>query len=160
MLITLTKKKTQKKSSFHKLEVINITVHSNLCSLSFYTNKEIIKKINLIYMKVEAKNGFISIIHGVNKVNLIINENFFDLVCKHINEHPENIQKNIASLNVQLNKKTCDTPGQFYSLIQAITMQGINIREITSAFHEAMFYVDQTDVKLAFDTLYNCFCRT
>lgn len=158
-LSRLERTRSKRKNSFQKIEVVDITIHSNLCSVSFYASKEVFDKIHLIYSKVNAVNGFISMIHGVNEINLIIDEKFFDLVGEHIKERARNVQKKIASLNVHLNEKTCNTPGQFYSLIQAISMQGINIREITSAFNDAMFYVDQADVKLAFDTLYRCFCE-
>jgi aspartokinase len=156
-LSRLQTKNIKTKSSFKKPPVVNITIHSNLCSISFFTNKPLFDKINQLYNQVKSRNGYISVIQGVNETNLIIDENFFELVGELIKDRPKNIHRDIASLNIQLDEKVYDTPGQFYFLVQAISFQGINIREISSAFSEVIFYLDQADIKLAFDTIYNSF---
>jgi hypothetical protein len=106
---------------------------------------------------VREARGYISIIQGVYETNVIIDEICFHLVDKHVKDKPKNIRRNIASLNIQIAEHAYETPGQFYCLVQAISLQGINIFEITSAFSEMIFYLDQKDVKLAFDTIYNYF---
>ena len=157
MSLSRLQKRNVKKSNFQKPQVINITIHSNLCSVSFFSNKPLFDKINQLYNQVKDRNGYISIIQGINETNLIIDENFFELAGQLITDRPKHVCHHIASLNIQLDEKVYDTPGQFYSLVQAVSFQGINIREITSAFCEVIFYLDQADIKLAFDTIYNCF---
>jgi hypothetical protein len=159
-LSRLQSKMVKKKNSYQKQKVVDVTIHSNLCSVTYYAGKEVFEKINGVYTKIKSQNGFISIIHGVRRITLIIEEKNFSMLGEHIKETPINVKNKIASVNIQLDENTADSPGQFFSLIQVITLQGINIREITSAFYDVMVFVDQVNVKLTFDTIYRYFCES
>jgi len=139
------------------LPIINTTIHSNLCSVAFFSDHELFEKINMIAQKIKDKRGYISIIQGINETNIIMDETFLPLVDKYIDDKPKNVCTNIASLNIKVKEEAYKTPGQFYYLVQAITLQGLNIYEISSAFSEVIFYLDQKDIKLAFDIIYNNF---
>ncbi len=159
MCLSRQQKKIEKIMPFlTKPQITNLTIHANLFSICFYTHPELFKRINQVYAKIKEKNGYINIIQGIQETSLIVDENFKDLVYKKIQAPIKNqCKEEMASLNIELDEKVYNTPGQFYSLIQAISFQGINIREITSAFKEVIIYVDQKDIKCAFDTIYNSF---
>jgi len=158
-LSRLQRKKVKKVGLYKTPTVVNVTVHSGLCSISYFANRQLFEKINKIYTEIKKVNGYISIIQGINETTLIIDKQFMGISDKYITEPRKNFQKDIASLNIELDENVYDIPAQFYFLIQAISLQGINIREITSTFSEVILYLDEKDIKLGFDTIYNVFGR-
>ena len=143
-------KKNFKKENF---QISNLTVHYNLCSLTFLKNKEVVKSINQFYIKMRDKSEYITISQGTREITIIIAQDLFASFKKEISEKPTQTKKNIASIGVQFGPNYVERPGMIYYLVQHITLQNINIQEISSTFTELIFYIDKEDMKLAFDTL-------
>jgi len=66
---------------------------------------------------------------------------------------------NISGVSIKFNEKYSEIPGLLYYIIQQITLQNINIIEISSTFTELIIYVEKKDTRLAFDTIYNRFMK-
>jgi len=143
-------KKNIKKEDF---QISNLTVHYNLCSLTFLKTKEIVENINKFYINLQDKSEYITISQGTREITIIISENLFKNFKKIVSEKPIQIKKNVASIGVQFGPNYVERPGMIYYLVQHITLQNINIEEISSTFTELIFYIDKKDMKLAFDTL-------
>lgn len=149
--------KTAPKLKNFKLD--NLTINSDLAILTYTKTKEIHEKINSLYGAVLKENGYISITEGVHQITIIINEKFlkkaqsligFESLCKC---------ENVVAIGVEFIGDYTYTPGLFYSLMQKIALQNINILEISSTHTELIFYFDEKDLKMAFDTILNNYTR-
>jgi hypothetical protein len=158
-LSRLQRKKFKKVDLYKKPLVVNVTIHSGLYSISYFANWQLFEEINKAYIEIKKANGYVSIIQGIKETALIIDKKFIGILDKYITEPHKNLQKDIASLNIELDEGAYNIPAQLYFLSQAIALQGINIREISSAFSEVIFYLDEKDIKLGFDTIYSLFCH-
>jgi len=139
----------------YKIE--NITAYSNLCTMTFTKTREIHKKINKFYEKIQANKGYITISEGVNEITIIFEQRFIQQSKNIIDERPKSRKDNVAAIGVKFNEKYAEIPGLIHFLIQHFTIQNINIIEISSTYTELFFYIDQNNAKLAFDTLFNRF---
>lgn len=135
----------------------NITVHVNLCTFTFFKSPHIHKKINRLYEAVLKKHGYMTVTEGVNEITVIVGEPSYDLVKSGIDERPKNTKRNLAALGVKFPERYNSAPGLLYLILQQLTLQHINIVEITSTYTELFLYVDKKDVHVAFDTLMAAF---
>lgn len=135
----------------------NITVYSNLCTMTFLKSREIHAKINRLYEKIQKQKGYITISEGVDEITIIFESKFLHEIKNTIDEKPTHKRENIAAIGIKFNEKYGEIPGLIHFLVQHFMIQNINIIEIASTHTEIFFYVDQRDIKLAFDTLFNRF---
>lgn len=151
-------KKTAPKMENIKLE--NITVHSNLCTLTYFKSDKIHEKINKLHSRIRKENGYITITEGINEITLIIKADSQETAKKLIPEKPKNMQKDITSIGIKFPKEFNENPGLIYLILQQLALQYINIVEIASTYTELFVYISQKDTKLAFDTLHQSFQST
>jgi aspartokinase len=144
----------------HRLEVFRfekITVHSDLCSLSYPRHPDLQGKINRFLQLVEKRQGYINVTEGLHEATLLFDQDSLADAKRIIGEHPKNAYFGIASLGVKYHERYNQIPGMLYQIIQQLAFQSINLLEIASTHTEFIFYVKQEEVHLAFDTLYNSF---
>jgi len=151
--------KCNQKVITEKYEINNLTVYSNLCSMTFFESYEVRKKLSEIYKEIKSQNGRITLIQGVDEVAIIIDEDKASIIEKFITEKPKNIQKSLAALGIYFDPKHYETPGFIHHITQQIAFQGISIYEIASTFTELTIYVEQKNIRLLFDTIHNCFSQ-
>lgn len=162
ILMALSRLQRETKKTIPKMEkfsIINLTVHSGLCTMSFLKSNEFLHGVEKIYSQIQKHNGYITLNQGANEITMIIDEASIIIVQKIVSEKPKNTTKNLAALGIQFDQKYYEIPGMLYYLMQQISLQGINIREISSTYTEIIIYVDQKDIRLLFDTIYNCFSK-
>lgn len=156
-LARLQKEKSIKILKTDEFVFFNLIVHSNLCAVVFLQSQEVLEKIGSVYQEIRKRNGYVNLIQGVNEIAITVDEKLFPLIKNIITEKPKNIQKNLSAIGIQFDRKYYKIPGAIYNVIQQITLQEINIFDISSTFTELIIYIDQKDTRLIFDTLYNCF---
>jgi len=139
--------------NINEMKVENITIFSNLCSFTFFKNAETHKSINNLYNSIQKRNAYITISEGMNEITVILDKLCEDLLEKEIKEKPKYINKDLSGLGVKFSENYTDVRGFLHSILQQITMQGINIVEISSTFTEFIIYIEKKDVKRAFDTI-------
>jgi aspartokinase len=144
-------------STLEHFKVDKITIHSDLCSISYPRHPELQGKINRLLQLIEKKQGYVNVTEGMHEVTLLIDQDKLEDALRILGEHPKNRNSDIASIGVQYNEKYNRIPGMLYQIIQQLALQSINLLEIASTHTEFIFYVPQKDVHLAFDTLYNAF---
>jgi aspartokinase len=147
---TLAQKSIEKKADF---SIINLVIHSGLCSITFTRSKEVYNQLNKFYGEVQNQNGYITFSQGISEITVITNESFLPTIKNIINAKPKYIKAGLSSIGVQFNADYSEVPGLFYFLTQQLTLQNINISEISSTYTELIFYINQKDMRLAFDTL-------
>ena len=140
---------------FENLRVSNIVVHSELCVLAYPKTKDVHAGINKLYNRVQREGGYITITEGISEVAIITNQKYHAIAGNLISTRPFYEYEDVASLGVKFNPEFLGTIGLFYSVFQQLYFQRINIIEIASAASELILYIENKDVRLAFDTLYN-----
>ena len=63
----------------------------------------------------------------------------------------------VAAVTARFPERHIDAPGILYALMQRVTLQNINLIEITSTYTEISFFVAQADARLLFDTFFESF---
>ena len=143
--------------TLQEFKVENITVHSNLCINSFHKTPQVHNKVHEVYGQIQKQHGYITFTESVSEITVITENSFVADLKKNVPETPLREFTNIAAVGMKFHKKYVDAPGMIYFLIQQITMQNINILELSSTFTELIIYIDQKNSSLAFETIQNCF---
>ncbi len=136
-------------------KIDNLMVNSNLCTITFYNDENIQKKLVEVYNQSQKEKSYIVINQRPDQVSMILSESFLPKLSSLIKTKPKYIYKGLAALGVQFGGKYMTTPGMFHFLIQQLSLQGINIWEISSTYSELIFYIDQQDTSKAFETFNN-----
>ncbi len=136
--------------------VKNISTHADLCVVSFLRTASVHAGLNRLHNQVQQERGYITFSEGVNEVSVILSAAHLPLVERLIDDSPAYTRKNVASIGIKFDVDQIESPGLFYSVFQELYFQKINVIEVASAGTELILYIDDSDVKLAFDTLYSC----
>ena len=131
----------------------NINVYSNLSVATFQKNPIIHEKITLAYAQVKKTNAFITVTEGIHEVTVILEHATRRNFLK--DEKPKKEYEHVTAVSIKFSPKQSDAPGFLHQLLQLLTLQSINIIEVSSTYTEIVFYVASTDAKLAFDTFYS-----
>ncbi len=159
-LSRLQKEKSKQLPPINDFAIENITAHSRLVTITYSREQKFLEHLGSLYHLIQKNNGYISLNQGTNEVTIITDETSARQIRKATKHRPKNITDNLAALSIKYNEKYFTTPGLLYYLMQQISLQGINILEISSTYTEITIYVDQKDLKLLFDTIYNQFTRS
>ncbi len=135
----------------------NVVIFSDLMVLTFYKNPGVHRGIEKILNRVQSDGRFITVTEGGNEITVILEEGCRDLVKKHIPDVPKSENFSVASVGITFSEKYAETPGLIFAVIEQVTLQGINIVELSSTFTELILYVDKKDARLVFDTLFRSF---
>lgn len=157
MLSRLQKEYGKKIKAINKFKINNITAYSGLSIYTYSKNYSFLAQLSKLYAALEHYNSYITLGQGTDEITLIINEAGSNELKKYIKDQPKHFSKNISALSVKFSEKYHHESGLLYYLIQEVALQGINIKEIASTYTEIIFYVDEKDFKLLFDTVYNRF---
>lgn len=136
-----------------KLPIENLTIHSNLATLTYFKSADVHRKINMLHSKLRNTNSFITITEGTSEITLIIDQEALKTAKMLIKEKPKNEEKDLTALGVKFSEKSIEIHGLLNQITQLLAFQYINIVEITSTYTEFVVYINKKDTNLAFDTL-------
>lgn len=156
-LSRLQKERVKALPPINNFKIENITVHSQLVTITYARGQKFLEQLGTLYHSIQKNNGYISLSQGTNEITIITDKESARLIKKTTKLQPKNSTENLAALSIKYNEKYFTTPGLLYYLMQQISLQGINILEVSSTYTEVIIYVDQKDLKLLFDTIYNQF---
>ncbi len=139
-------------------QIDNISVFSNLVTLTFTKTPETHKQINKAYEKIFSK-GYCSFSESMGEITIIFEQNFYSKIISIISEKPKYENQNVSAIGVKFSEELFHNIGLLNILMQKLTLQGINLIEITSTFTEFIFYIEEKDLSKAFDTLHHCFMK-
>lgn len=159
MLSRLQKEYAKKTKPISKFKINNITAYSGLSIYTYLKSHSFLSQLSRLYAAVEHKNSYLTLGQGTDEITLIVNQSGAKELKKFIKDRPKHFSKDISALSVKFDEKYHHEPGLLYYLIQRVALQGINIKEIASTYTEIIFYVDEKDFKLIFDTIYNSFVK-
>ncbi|MBT5016331.1 hypothetical protein HN748_03090 [Candidatus Peregrinibacteria bacterium] len=132
----------------------NLTLHASLAVITYDRTATLLEKVNKIVSAQMTKDSFLALNRGSSELTLIVDSELSSYIQNEIHAHPKNIIAPVTAITIHFSEKYADVPGFLYHVIQQITLQGINIVEVTSTYSELTILVAQKDARLAFDTLY------
>ena len=138
-----------------KLEAIRVT--KNLAELTYDKTGENIRAVEKAEAEVRRSGAFIVATIGTRELTVITEADKVPALRKMFPSPPKVLVPDIVAVGVEFDEKYIPQVGMFYTLIQQLTFQNINIVEFSSTYTELVFYLHKKDLKLAFDTLYDQF---
>lgn len=145
--------KKSKKQANKDLPIINFSVRTGLCALTYFNTSHFRMQLNDVYDGLREYKGYFTQSQGINEYSIIIDPTLSDLVEKCIKEKPKNKKDRLISFSIQMKDEYYEEAGVIAKVLDRIAFQGINIYEISSTYAELIFYVDEKDMKLTFETL-------
>lgn len=156
-LSRLQNEKMKEVPSIDRFSIIDMTVNSDLCSMSFFANQTALENMNKVHTEIQKRKGYITLNQGTTEISIIVNESMVGTVLKLMKDKPKSNKYDLASIGLRFDSGYNDTPGFLHYVMQQIALQGISIYEISSTYTELILYIEERNMKLSFDTLYNCF---
>ncbi|MBT3349630.1 ACT domain-containing protein [bacterium] len=136
-----------------------ILIYSNLCTTTFPQTRRVHQQLSKLFDELEKQHGFFSQSENSREITLTIDNRFAPLLHEIVQEEPKYQNQNVACVEVQFSAEYFETPGLLHALIQKITLQNINLIEVSSTYTGFCFFVEKKDMKLAFETLHDSFLK-
>lgn len=156
-LSRLQREKIKTTPKLQKFTINNLSITSDLCAINFPKTPKLLHSLGKIYDEAKKNNHYITLSQGINEITIISKKELMPILKKLSGENYNNYTEHLAALGVSYDEKYFNTPGLLYFLLQQISLQGINIYEVSSTYTETVFYVHQKDIKLLFDTIHQQF---
>ena len=137
----------------------NISIQSNLAVLSFDNTTKIQEKINTAYNVLHKQKEYFVFSESTTEISLMISNNQVETIKNIINTPPKYKNQTVSAISVKFDEESFKVPGLLAQLMQKLAFQNINIIEIASTFTEFIFFIDEKDVAITFETLHNCFSK-
>ena len=138
-------------------ELESITVQSGLAVCTYARSPAMQSRLGEIYQRVHARNEFCALSLGMRQVTIILDARLVDWLDTAVPQPFMYRNGDVAAVTARFPDHHIDEPGILYALMQRVTLQNVNIIEISSTFTEITFFIAQSDARLVFDTFYECF---
>src|SRR3989344_3592513 len=149
--------KRRANASFKSVKLEAIRVTKNLAEVTYDKTGENIRALEKAEAAIRRTGGFIVVTIGTTEITVVTESGRVGELRKMFPAPPKALVPDIVAVGVEFDKKYVPQIGMFYTLIQQLTFQNINIVEFSSTYTELVFYLHKKDLKLAFDTLYDQF---
>jgi hypothetical protein len=143
-----------RKSYLPNFKFDNLTLVLGLSVCSFDKSEKTHKLANQIYNHIYKKKGLVNLTEGIGEINIIFETKFRQDFVSGEFDQAKFMKDDLAAVIVKFNEEYMNTPGFVFSVIKSLFIQNINIIETTSTYTELIFYVDKSEAKLAFNSLY------
>ena len=154
MALSRLQQKKYLKKARPRFSIRQLKLYTDLCTMSFDKNPRIHQEIQKLYNEAMNANVYFMISESSSEITLISKTEFIE--TKSI-PRPKFKHMELSAISIQFDSKYLSSPGVITSILQKLTLQNINFVEITSTNTEISIFVDRTDVRLAFDTLYDSY---
>lgn len=142
-----------------RVELRNIQVSSNLAILTYEMSQSFRPQIAEIARDLQSRRKHISFAQGLSQVTLFVERDEVQNVERRLSIKPIQAHYTVAVIGARLDSTAIHTPGFFFAIFQQLYIQKINVLEISSTSSELLIYVEEKDLRQAFDTLYNRFAK-
>jgi aspartokinase len=140
-----------------KFTVDNISVKSGLATRTFYNRPEVRTAIHRLAEDVHKRQLFYQYTETTHEISLFYERSMSDTINKELSFETKYSNDRVACVGISFSEELFEQPGLLYVLMQRITLQNINLIDISSTFTEFNFFVRDEDVKIVFETLHDCF---
>ncbi len=140
-----------------RFEIETVSIQSGLAVRTYPRTATLLKRLNGFYLKLHQQNAFCSLTHGMHELTLIYDGRYGELLDSSLPGAPIHEHRGIASIGVHFDRRYVDIPGLLYLLVQRVTLQNVNLVEISSTYTETQLFVAEADARLVFDTIFETF---
>ncbi len=138
-------------------DIKDLTVRSDMIIRTYKNSPTLVE--NQMKLMEEIKNmntEFFIFSHGVHESTIATNRSSELLITKIFEDEKVLVEiDNLSAITARIDSNYLDLPGLYYSLLKAISWEGINLVEIISTTNEFTCIVDQRDINRAFTLLNN-----
>lgn len=136
-----------------KFQIENITIQSNLMTMTYYKNNRTESQVEALSHSIRERNGYFGWNEGMNEHAVIFEARFFELSKKFVKEEPKFMHDSVSALIIKFPKEYATQPGFLYTVLRTLALHSVNVIEATSTFSEFTVYIDRKDIQLAFEAL-------
>ncbi|MBL4624608.1 MAG: aspartate kinase, partial [Flavobacteriales bacterium] len=136
-------------------DIKDLTVRSDMIIRTFQNSATLVE--NQMKLMEEIKNigtEFYIFSHGVHESTIATGKSSEKMISDIFSRERLLIGiDNLSAITARIDSNYLDLPGLYYSLLKAISWEGINLVEIISTTNEFTCVVDQRDINRAFTVL-------
>ena len=156
-LSRLTRAPIKRSSAPGRMRIENLAVRSGLTAVTLFRTPDTHRAVNQFYTRLKRVDAYLTITEGSNEITVIFPSEHRALLKELVPIPWRHAREGIASLGVRFHHRYLEVPGFLYQIMQQLALQSINIIELASTATEIIVYLDDKDVRLAFDTLMRAF---
>jgi hypothetical protein len=160
LTMALSRLKVRKRSANARLKEIKLSalnVHKDLVAVTYEKTAATMRALERAEQEERHNGAYFVTTVGTTEATLLIHAPRAMHLKKLFPTEPKAEIANLAALRAQFDEKYVLSVGMVYTLVQQLAFQNINIVEFSSTYTELALYVNQKDLKIAFDTLYDQF---
>ncbi|KAA3626257.1 MAG: hypothetical protein DWQ02_20560 [Bacteroidetes bacterium] len=154
MALSRLQQKTIRKFDKQQFRINRLSMVTELCTLSFNKTPSTHQKIQQLHNKAMAENVYFVLSETTFEVTIISKRSFIENSETPI---PKFAHMELSAIAVQFDPKYLSIPGVMASVMHKLSLQNVNLIEVASTCTEMIFYVDHSDLKLAFETVQDSF---
>ncbi|MBD3245053.1 MAG: hypothetical protein GF335_03610 [Candidatus Moranbacteria bacterium] len=139
-----------------KIEILNISIHSDLEELTFERTKKNFKKIREFFFQIPNDfKAYSAFTQGVSEITVILDSQTMQKLKTKLKESKPVFQKkDLTAITLRFPPKFINIPNLLYKLTQRLAVKNINIIEMISTFSEITYIVEKKDSQLAIDQFF------
>jgi len=138
--------------------VDKISVFANLATQTFAKTPQTHAQITAVYGKAFDR-GYFAFSESTSEITVFYDRQLAPLVTAALTAAPKYKNTQVSAIAVTFSEELFTATGLLSLLMQKLNLQGINVIEISSTYTEIIFYLDDSDLRLAFNTLHRSFMR-
>ncbi len=146
---------TRKKAEQYQVE--RVTLHTGLYLATYAKSHENHAAVATLYKRLQRDGEYMAISEGTSEITIIIEQHRVLETRQLIPQKPIVERRGAVSLGIRFHKKYLNVPGFIHRILQSLSLQNINVLEISSTATELAVYIDEGDKHLALDTILSSF---
>ena len=136
-----------------------VTIQPGLASVTRIKTAESHRELDRLFDRIQTSGGFLTVTEGIREITVILDASNLEFLLSLSKSKPRLIHRQLACVAVSFAERYLKVKGILHQLLQEVALQDINVVEVTSTATEFSIFLQEPDVQLAFDALYNRFGR-
>ena len=136
-----------------------VTIQPGLASVTRLKSAASHRELDRLFERMQETGGFITLTEGIREITVILDAANLEFLLSLTKDKPRIVHRQLACVAVSFAERYLRVKGILHQLLQEVALQDINVVEVTSTATELSIFLQQADVQLAFDALYNRFGR-
>ncbi|MBD3238635.1 MAG: hypothetical protein GF332_03290 [Candidatus Moranbacteria bacterium] len=145
----------KQESKQDRIEILNISIHSNLMELTYEKTQTNVDKIKRILNSFSGKQkGYLTYTQGISEITIVAEARIIILIKKQFKARRAVFEKKgLTAITLRFPEKYIHIPNLLYRLSQRLAYKKINIIELISTFSEVTYIVEKQDTEIAVSQL-------
>lgn len=136
------------------LKLSGVNIQSNLSICILFKNQKNNNWVLNFSLKIRENNWYFIITESRDKITIIFEDEYLEEIENYIEDEPIGLFTNISGISSKFQRDHKNESWFLFALTQQMYFQNISIVEVISSDTEIIFYVNATDAKRWFDTIF------